>query len=74
LQSSGANKRAARASFHFVIAGLDPAIHAQRRLAERITGRFRGPHVTMDHRVKPDGDDVGALCAAGAMDAARHSR
>jgi len=33
-----------RCFFSFVIAGLDPAIHA-------------GPHFTMDHRVKPGGDE-----------------
>jgi hypothetical protein len=32
----------------FVIAGLDPAIHAASPLARR---------VSMDHRVKPGGDD-----------------
>jgi hypothetical protein len=31
------------AAFRLVIAGLDPAIHAE-------------PHLRMDHRVKPGGD------------------
>jgi hypothetical protein len=33
------------ASFPFVIAGLDPAIHVE-------------PHFSMDHRVKPGGDET----------------
>ena len=42
-----------------VIAGLDPAIHAAHPLVR--PSRFRQPHFSMDHRVKPGGDEK---CAA----------
>jgi hypothetical protein len=38
---------------YFVIAGLDPAIHA----AMRLSAAPRMPPVSMDHRVKPGGDE-----------------
>jgi hypothetical protein len=41
--------------FLFVIAGLDPAIHAEHRLAE-LSRMFVVRHFSMDHRVKPGGD------------------
>jgi hypothetical protein len=41
--------------FPFVIAGLDPAIHARSRLVH--PGRSNSPHFRMDHRVKPGGDE-----------------
>jgi hypothetical protein len=41
---------------HVVIAGLDPAIHAAKR-AIGISRRFFEPHVSIDHRVKPGGDE-----------------
>jgi len=48
------------ASFHFIsyfaIAGLDPAIHAAARLLWRFD-RLSLPHFSMDHRVKPGGDE-----------------
>jgi len=46
----------------FVIAGLDPAIHAEVKRGQTF-GRFRKPHVSMDHRVKPGGDGGGLLRA-----------
>jgi len=44
-----------RISF-FVIAGLDPAIHAEWRLAKDAE-MFSTLHFSMDHRVKPGGDE-----------------
>ena len=51
-------------SISFVIAGLDPAIHAEGTQA-RVFGRiscadatFSAPTLNMDHRVEPGGDDV----------------
>jgi hypothetical protein len=41
----------------FVIAGLDPAIHADEKL-DRFADKLSEPRVSMDHRVKPGGDDV----------------
>jgi hypothetical protein len=41
--------------FHVVIAGLDPAIHAELRLA--LLSPFLSLHFSMDHRVKPGGDE-----------------
>ena len=41
--------------FMFVIAGLDPAIHAGAGLL-RLSASFRSLTVSMDHRVKPGGD------------------
>jgi hypothetical protein len=41
--------------FHVVIAGLDPAIHAKLRLA--LPSPFLSLHFSMDHRVKPGGDE-----------------
>jgi hypothetical protein len=38
---------------YFVIAGLGPAIHA----ATKLPLSFRKLHVSMDHRVKPGGDE-----------------
>jgi len=40
----------------FVIAGLDPAIHAALPLAVNDAVLLR--HLSMDHRVKPGGDEV----------------
>jgi hypothetical protein len=40
-----------------VIAGLDPAIHAEERL-DRSTGRSFETAVSMDRRVKPGGDET----------------
>jgi hypothetical protein len=51
-----AQKRVARTTLHVVIAGLDPAIHAQLPLLRfAVVLCFR--LVSMDHRVKPGGDD-----------------
>jgi hypothetical protein len=44
-RGAASSSRAARRSFRVVIAGLDPAIHAE-------------PHLSMDHRVKPGGDEA----------------
>jgi hypothetical protein len=52
-----ARERVARTIFHVVIAGLDPAIHAGRVGLLRLTASHNSWHVTMDHRVKPGGDD-----------------
>jgi hypothetical protein len=41
-----------------VIAGRDPAIHAENLLAQSLRAAYT-PDVTMDHRVKPGGDAVG---------------
>jgi hypothetical protein len=43
---------------HCVIAGLDPAIHRSRGLL-RVATLFDLPDVSMDHRVKPGGDEEG---------------
>ena len=40
----------------FVIAGLDPAIHAVTKLIQTTAWSLL-PHVGMDHRVKPGGDE-----------------
>jgi hypothetical protein len=42
--------------FPFVIAGLDPAIHAKATLANASTGAHVR-RVSMGHRVKPGGDE-----------------
>jgi hypothetical protein len=42
--------------FYIVIAGLDPAIHAASTLA-RVPALFDSVDVSMDHRVKPGGDE-----------------
>jgi hypothetical protein len=42
----------------FVIAGLDPAIHAASPLVQMVS--FDSLRVSMDHRVKPGGDEEGA--------------
>jgi hypothetical protein len=42
--------------FSFVIAGLDPAIHAAKRLEQNLD-RLTSLHISMDHRVKPGGDE-----------------
>jgi hypothetical protein len=46
---------------HFVIAGLDPAIHADEQhenfLGRALTERLSERHFRMDHRVKPGGDE-----------------
>jgi hypothetical protein len=44
---------------YFVIAGLDPSIHAAGQLAGPYRLRMR--RVSMDHRVKPGGDEVGDI-------------
>jgi hypothetical protein len=44
-----------------VIAGFDPAIHADTKRGQTF-GRSRKPQLTMDHRVKPGGDE-GRVCA-----------
>jgi hypothetical protein len=41
---------------YFVIAGPDPAIHAAKRL-EQNSDWLTLWHVSMDHRVKPSGDE-----------------
>ena len=46
-----------RLLFPFVIAGPDPAIHADEELA-RIGRKLSEPRVGMDHRVKPGGDEA----------------
>jgi hypothetical protein len=43
-------------SFPFVIAGLDPAIHAEALLANASTGICQR-RSSMDHRIKSGGDD-----------------
>jgi hypothetical protein len=43
--------------FLFVIAGLDPAIHAEDPLAE-FYRMFVARHFSMDHRVQPGGDEA----------------
>jgi hypothetical protein len=53
-QNSGA-KCVAGTTFHAVIAGLDPAIHTELRLA--LPSPFLSLHFSMDHRVKPGGDE-----------------
>jgi hypothetical protein len=40
----------------FVIAGLDPAIHAAKTLIT--TDRFVVPQLSVDHRVEPGGDEA----------------
>jgi hypothetical protein len=40
----------------FVIAGLDPAIHTAKRLKQN-SEWLAQRHVSMDHRVKPGGDE-----------------
>jgi hypothetical protein len=45
----------------FVIAGLDPAIHAAKTLRQNF-GPALVPHFSMDHRVKPGGDEENAWC------------
>jgi hypothetical protein len=47
-------------AFSIVIAGLVPAIHAAVTL-DLIFELLRIPHVTMDHRVKPGGDEEKAF-------------
>jgi hypothetical protein len=49
-----------RLLFSFVIAGLDPAIHADEKL-DGSADKLSEPHVGMDHRVKPAGDEVFCL-------------
>jgi len=49
--------------FSFVIAGLDPAIHAARGLF-RVSDRLSSLHFSMDHRVKPGGDDESGMALA----------
>jgi hypothetical protein len=56
INKSSVRVRVSREHFHFVIAGLDPAIHADAPLA-RIDRTERSPHLGMDHRVKPGGDE-----------------
>jgi hypothetical protein len=51
-----AQKGAARAIFYFVIAGLDPAIHAAPSKAESCSVGL-SLHVSMDHLVKPGGEE-----------------
>jgi hypothetical protein len=41
---------------HVVIAGLDPAIHAENACAHT-SRRVRWRHFSMGHRVKPGGDE-----------------
>jgi hypothetical protein len=41
---------------YFVIAGLDPAIHAAKGLEQNLNW-LTSLHVSMDHRVKPGGDE-----------------
>jgi len=43
--------RVAGTYFLFVIAGLDPAIHAEKRRAQVFADALREPHGIMDHRV-----------------------
>jgi hypothetical protein len=50
-------KRVARILPHVVIAGLDPAIHAELPIM-RFAGMFSFRLISMDHRVKPGGDEV----------------
>ncbi len=45
---------------YFVIAGLDPAIHAAARLVLTFRSAL-SPHFSMDHRVKPGGDEESGL-------------
>jgi len=49
-------RRIARTDLYFVIAGLDPAIHAATSLAQ--SHRLQMRRVSMDHRVKPGGDEL----------------
>jgi hypothetical protein len=55
--------------FSFVIAvpgldpGIDPAIHAAKRLF-RVSDRLSSLHFSMDHRVKPGGDDESGMALA----------
>jgi hypothetical protein len=55
-QSSGAEDASRERDFCVVIAGLDPAIHGNARIA-KIRSTFRAPDFSMDHRVKPGGDE-----------------
>jgi hypothetical protein len=56
-QTSDAKNRIARTISHVVIAGLDPAIHAELPLLRfAVVVCFR--LVSMDHRVNPGGDDT----------------
>jgi hypothetical protein len=41
----------------FVIAGLDPAIHAEASLAQCFPPSPRQRHVSMDHRIMSGGDE-----------------
>jgi len=44
--------------------GFDPAIHAEGRLVD-IAEWFHSPDFSMDHRVKPGGDEVSGADASG---------
>ncbi len=44
-------------SFPFVIAGLDPAIHAEVTLAQRFPPALCMRRFSMDHRIKSGGDE-----------------
>jgi hypothetical protein len=62
----------ARAGRISVIAGLDPAIHAARPLV-RPYG-FRQSHFTMDHWVKPGGDEACGASRSGLLDQGTYRR
>ena len=49
-------------SFFFVIAGLDPAIHAEATRDQNFRVATRNLQVNMDHRVKPGGDEKAYCC------------
>src|SRR5438105_4907159 len=53
----GFGHRPAGTMTYFVIAGLDPAIHAASPLPQ--SHRLQMRRVSMDHRVKPGGDELG---------------
>jgi hypothetical protein len=62
-----ARSRAARTISHSLLPGLtwlDPAIHAERRLAETYRNGFGWLHRSMDHPDKPGGDKEGGVDAS----------
>jgi hypothetical protein len=67
------NNRAARRFLYFVIAGLDPAIHAERRLIQNCRRIFYPP-VSMDHRIICDKTALRAFCPVVTKKKIRLSR
>src|SRR5581483_11515563 len=58
----------------FVIAGLDPGIHAEASLAQRFHRRLRRLKLRMDHRIKSGGDESESVVtvASHSSDAKSH--